>query len=314
MAAAESAHAQQRPPTPLRGFEADGAGEAGEAPPPPLRTARAQEVVATMSPPFGLRLNGDAASGVVVRLLAEGGNAQATGLIQVGFRITAIDGTSVIGKDKAAVVELLKAAAGPTDLTFLAEAPAAAPPRAATSVISVSVSPPFGLKLHGDAARGIYVGAVSPGSNAAEAGLIHTGHRVVAIDGTDVTGLDKPGVVRLLRAADGPTALSFEADAEGYRRKFPPAPAAAAGAGARQQQQQQQQQQRASRPLKNRAEEIASADGRVAGYEAEAQLQEKQEQPHHSVLQLLFGSQEVLANPGAARLRVLLLGLIFVCE
>ena len=219
--------AQPRSPTPLRGFEPD-LGENGRPDSPvPVTPARALrlstrpvEIEVSVAPPFGIRLNGSAEAGIFVVGMTERGNAAATGQIKVGSRILEVSGTGVLGFPKPDVVALLKAADGPTTLRFSLPADVAAQPPNDASVVSVSLSPPFGLKLNGSAEMGVYVVSVQPGGKAASSGLVHSGHRIVAIGNSDVSKMDKPGVVGLLKTTDGPTNLTFVADLENYQRKF----------------------------------------------------------------------------------------------
>ena len=189
----------------------------------------------TITKPLGLRLYGDASSGVFVKNVEPGMAAAGAG-VHTGLKIASVNGTNVLGQDKPFVMQLLKAAVAELSLAFLSDdaghrkflqvsgqAPGQNP-----NVVTVVVAPPFGIRLHGSPESGVFVKNVQPGSNSDVAG-VQAGLRVAAINNVSCSGRDRKEVIDLMKAASGPTPLQFIKDPDGHNKYLASLQAFAAG-------------------------------------------------------------------------------------
>ena len=83
----------------------------------------------------------------------------------------------------------------------------------------VTVSPPLGMRIDGSSMIGHFVKACTPGS-ASEAAGIKAGHRILAVNETEVDRLEKKQVAALIRqstaASEGQCLLTLAEDLTGY--------------------------------------------------------------------------------------------------
>jgi len=196
--------------------------------------------------PLGMSFKQDE-KGYVVTKVKEGGNAEASGKIKADFRILEIEGASVDGLDKATVTNMIKeasaskgsclitfldptkkksgkkksgkksgkdsgkSAAAPADQYEEVAPPAAAPQGIGNGVLSLTVPSPLGMSFKQDE-KGFVVTKVKEGGNAEATGKIKADFRIVAVNGTQCTGLDKGAVTDLIKGAsvsEGKVTIDF---------------------------------------------------------------------------------------------------------
>ena len=191
-------------------------------------------VEVTMAPPLGISVNGDAAAGVFVTKVKDEGAAKASGVVVAGMKILSIDGNNVVGKDKKAVVAVMKTISGavpfvlakpepgaklPKGSVKMASAPpaakaaasdaaaAAAAPAAQAAAdpntVEVTMTPPLGISVNGDAATGVFVTKVKDEGAAKASGVVVAGMKILSIDGNNVVGKDWKAVVAVVKAISG---------------------------------------------------------------------------------------------------------------
>ena len=85
-----------------------------------------------------------------------------------------------------------------------------------TAVVSVSVTTPLGMSFDGQADKGYYVMVCREGKNAAATGVIVAGQKILSVNGQALDGLDKKGVVSLIKGSPGQCALELLLDPEGF--------------------------------------------------------------------------------------------------
>jgi len=80
----------------------------------------------------------------------------------------------------------------------------------------VSVTTPLGMSFDGQADKGYYVMVCREGKNAAATGVIVAGQKILSVNGQALDGLDKKGVVSLIKGSPGQCALELLPDPEGF--------------------------------------------------------------------------------------------------
>merc|ERR1712086_927163 len=71
-----------------------------------------------LAKPLGMSVSGDAQSGIMVTKVKAGSSAEASGKIQVGMTLLAMDGASLVGSTKAEVVNRIKSAGAEVKVRF----------------------------------------------------------------------------------------------------------------------------------------------------------------------------------------------------
>jgi hypothetical protein len=180
---------------------------------PKVETSEEDDLVkVTLGKPLGLSITGDAANGITVSKVKEGSSAATSGLFKIGMRLVNMDGQSVIGKEKAEIVSIIKAVTDTIVIGF-------APPKVvgATSQsgggdagsFEVVLAKPLGMSVSGDAQSGIMVTKVKAGSSAEASGKIQVGMTLLAMDGASLVGSTKAEVVNRIKSAGAEVKVRF---------------------------------------------------------------------------------------------------------
>jgi len=179
-------------------------------------SAKSSDMVrVSLASPLGLSIGGDAASGISITKVKDGGSAKDSGVVDAGMKIISVDGVSMVGKDKKGVATAIKGIVGAGMFELQKQDTRAAPTDAAAQVITVLLAAPLGFSVNGTQTEGIFVTRLKPGS-ALSSGKVSKGMKLVSIGDTDVTGKDKKAVLEMIKAANGPTTYGFQEAAAAF--------------------------------------------------------------------------------------------------
>merc|ERR1711935_893238 len=133
------------------------------------------------------------------------------------MKIISINGQNVVGKDKKAVVGVMKTVTEAVPFVLAKPVPGARPPKssvkmanappaakaAASTVgeneIEVSMAPPLGISVNGDADAGVFITKVKDEGAAKASGVVEAGMKIISINGQNVVGKDKKAVAGVMK-------------------------------------------------------------------------------------------------------------------
>ena len=181
----------------------------------------------TVPSPLGMSFKQDEKGYVVTKVKPEG-NAEASGVIKVDFRILEVEGASIDGLDKPTVTNMIKeASAAKSSCTLKFKDPAAKKRKKkksgkasgkasgkdsgkgsgkasgkakANEPFALNIPSPLGMSFKQDE-KGYVVTKVKEGGNAEGTGKIKVDFRILEVEGAPVEGLDKPTVTNMIKEA-----------------------------------------------------------------------------------------------------------------
>ena len=104
--------------------------------------AAGDEIHVVLQKPLGLSISGTAEAGIAVTRVKEGSSSERAGNIQVGMRLTNINGIALAGKDKAFIVQQIKTSGPEVSITFAPAPAATSPAQEASTYASLSPDAP----------------------------------------------------------------------------------------------------------------------------------------------------------------------------
>jgi len=146
------------------------------------------------------------------------------------MKILSIDGNNVVGKDKKAVVAVMKTISGAVPFVLAKPEPGAKLPKTGSvkkvepkvevpvtrlggetsGLVRVSLSPPLGLSIGGDATSGVSITKVNDAGAAKDSGQVEVGMKIISVDGVSMVGKDKKAVVVAFKGLSGPAIIELQ--------------------------------------------------------------------------------------------------------